>query len=204
LICFFQGFDIKSSIHNVLTNKYAPNKHSLRKEYHKMEEEHTGHSRLFAILAIALIGLLVLGLLGIGGVFVIRQNLQGQAVLSQSTPTLMIELPNPTATFTPIKLAATNTPQPTPTSTPVLAAGGAGGEEAAVSSTDGTNRGNGQAAQGIPLSQSNPNREPVSGAAEAALPEEVPETGLGALEAVLIAAGLVTVLFVTRRMRMSL
>lgn len=169
-----------------------------------MEEEHTGHSRLFAILAISLIGLLVLGLLGIGGVFVIRQNLQEQAVLSQPTPTLVIKLPNPTATFTPIKLAATNTPQPTPTNTPVLAASNASGEEAAVSSTDGDAPGSSQPAQDNPLSQAIPKAPPVAGAAEAGLPEEVPETGLGALEAVLIAAGLVVVLFVTRRMRMAL
>ena len=50
-----------------------------------MEDEHTGQSRLFVILAIALIGLLVLGLLGIGGVFVIRQNLQEQAALTQTS-----------------------------------------------------------------------------------------------------------------------
>ena len=70
-----------------------------------MAEENTGQSRLFVILAIALIGLLVLGLLGIGGVFVIRQNLQEQAALTNPTPTLLLQLPNPTATFTPIKPA---------------------------------------------------------------------------------------------------
>ena len=83
-----------------------------------MEEESTRQSRLFVILAIALIGLLVLGLLGIGGVFVIRQNLEEQAALSRPTPTLMIMLPEPSPTFTPVKAAATSTPAPTPTNTP--------------------------------------------------------------------------------------
>ena len=63
-----------------------------------MRKEDIGQSRLFVILAIALVGLLILGLLGIGGVFVIRQNLQGQAALTEPTPTLIIRLPNPTAT----------------------------------------------------------------------------------------------------------
>ena len=44
-----------------------------------MEEETRGPNRLFVILAVSLIGLLVLGLLGVGGVFVIRQNLHQPA-----------------------------------------------------------------------------------------------------------------------------
>ncbi len=160
-----------------------------------MEEEQVGQSRLFVILDIALIGLLVLGLLGIGGVFIIRQNLQEQAALA-ATPTLVIRLPNPSATFTPIKPVATNTPQPTPTNTPVLVPG-ANGEEAAVGSA---NPDSSAANQSKPT----PTRTPVPGAAVAGLPEQVPETGLGALEAVLIAVGLGAVLFVARRMRMAL
>ena len=66
-----------------------------------MEEETTGQNRLFVILAISLIGLLVLGLVGIGGVFIIRQNLDKQAVASRPTPTLVTILPNATPTFTP-------------------------------------------------------------------------------------------------------
>ncbi len=163
-----------------------------------MEEESTHQSRLFVILAIALIGLLVLGLLGIGGVFVIRQNLQEQAALVQPTPTLMIRLPNPTATFTPVKPAATNTPAPTPTNTPVVGPGGAAapGEAAAV----GSNSGGG--VPGLPL----PNKPPAGGAStagDAERPQNVPETGLGGLEIVLIALGLVIVLFVARRWRMA-
>ena len=159
-----------------------------------MEEEHTGHSRLFVILALALIGLLVLGLLGIGGVFVIRQNLQEQAALAQTTPTIVIKLPNPTATFTPVKPAATNTPAPTPTSTPVFAPGG---EQASVGGN-----GKNDSGQGKPINIL-PTKSPVTGASEAGLPDPVPETGLGALEVVLISAGLVAVLFIARRLRAS-
>lgn len=162
-----------------------------------MEEESTHQSRLFVILAIALIGLLVLGLLGIGGVFVIRQNIQEQAALTLPTPTLMIRLPNPTATIAAVKPPATNTPAPTPTNTPVV--GGsqpAEGEVAAVGSV-GTGK-NQEGPKGLPL----PN-QPGKNGSTAETPSEVPDTGLGGLEAVLIAIGLAVVLFVARRMRMS-
>ena len=84
------------------------------------EEEGRGTNRLFMILAISLVGLLVLGLLGVGGVFVIRQNLQQQTVASRPTPTLIIRLPNPTATSARVNIPPTNTPAPTPTNTPVI------------------------------------------------------------------------------------
>ena len=168
-----------------------------------MEEESTRQSRLFVILAIALIGLLVLGLLGIGGVFVIRQNMQEQAALSRPTPTLMIKLPDPSPTFTPVKSAATSTPAPTPTNTPVVGAEGkkpAAGELAAAGSTGVNNNDQGEGAIGLPL----PEKTTADGggaAAAAETPETVPETGLGGLEIILIAVGLVLVLLVTRRMR---
>lgn len=171
-----------------------------------MEEESTRQSRLFVILAIALIGLLVLGLLGIGGVFVIRQNLQEQAARSKPTPTLSIGLPLPSPTFTPIRAEATSTPAPTPTSTPVLSPGGgnATGEQASVGNgRPGEDGGEGQPAEGLTLPKPTPNRE-ASGAGGANTPGAVPQTGLGALEAILIAGGLIAVLFVARRLRMSL
>ena len=168
-----------------------------------MEEESTGQSRLFVILAIALIGLLVLGLLGIGGVFVIRQNLQQQAALARPTPTLLIRLPDPSPTFTPVRAAFTSTPAPTPTNTPVLNAGGSpGGEEAAVGGNNGSEDAGGQTSIGLPL----PTKTPIAGASTAGAsekPDTVPETGLGGLEIILIAVGLAIVLFVARRMRMS-
>ncbi len=164
-----------------------------------MEEESTRQSRLFVILAVALIGLLVLGLLGIGGVFVIRQNLQQQAAMVRPTPTLLIRLPDPSPTFTPVKPVATNTPAPTPTNTPVLNGGSsANGEGAAIGSSS-TNEQNGI---NLPL----PSKTPVAGASTAGAtekPEAVPETGLGGLEIILIAAGLAIVLFMARRMRTS-
>src|SRR6185503_20162491 len=96
------------------------------------EEEEGGQNRLFVTLAIALIGLLVLGLLGVGAVFIIRQNIDQEDVAAQPSPTLLIRLPNPTATFTPVPKIPTNTPMLTPTNTPVLAPGGSTGQEAAV------------------------------------------------------------------------
>lgn len=166
------------------------------------EEEGIGQSKLFVILAIALIGLLVLGLMGIGGVFVIRQNLREQAALAQPSPTLVVKLPNPTATFTPVTPAVINTPAPTPTSTPVLAPGG---EAASVGG--GTNQGDnaeknnanqGEQTEG-PILKPASTRSPTEGAT----PGEVPKTGLGGLNAILITLALVAVLFIARRMRMT-
>ena len=161
-----------------------------------MEEETTGgQNRLFVILAISLIGLLVLGLVGIGGVFIIRQNLEQQTVASHPTPTLMAILPNATATFTPAPPKATNTPLPTPTNTPVLVGQSDGGQGAA--SAQGS-------AQSSPTPKAWPTRTPVPGAAQAGASNTsnvVPETGIGGLEAVLIAIGLTGVLFAARRLR---
>ncbi len=162
------------------------------------EEKSTGQNRLFVILAISLIGLLVLGLLGVGGVFIIRQNLQEQAAASRATPTLITILPNATPTFTPIRPLSTNTPAPTPTNTAVLAPRNASGEEAASSSAE-------EAAQAnsTPTPKPSPTRTPVPGASAASATNVVPETGIGGLEAVLIALALTGVLFVARRLRTS-
>jgi hypothetical protein len=158
------------------------------------EEEEEGQNRLFVTLAIALIGLLVLGLLGVGAVFIIRQNIDQQAVAVQPSPTLLIRLPNPTATFTPAPKIPTNTPMPTPTNTPVLAPGGANGQEAASGS---------KAQESSPTPKPSPTRTPAPGAAPAGT-TVVPETGFGGLEAALIAVGLAAVLFIARRLRMSI
>ena len=154
------------------------------------EEEEGGQNRLFVTLAIALIGLLVLGLLGVGAVFIIRQNIDQQSVAAQPSPTLLIRLPNPTATFTPAPKIPTNTPMPTPTNTPVLAPGN--GQEAAASKQESS-----------PTPKPLPTRTPVPGGATAGT-AVVPETRFGVLEAALIAIGLAGVLFIARRLRMSL
>ena len=154
------------------------------------EEEEGGQNRLFVTLAIALIGLLVLGLLGVGAVFIIRQNIDQQSVAAQPSPTLLIRLPNPTATFTPAPKIPTNTPMPTPTNTPVLAPGN--GQEAAASKQESS-----------PTPKPLPTRTPVPGGATAGT-AVVPETGFGGLEAALIAIGLAGVLFIARRLRMSM
>jgi hypothetical protein len=83
----------------------------------------------------------------------------------------------------------TDIPAVTPTNTPVIIPGS--GEEAAV--------GGSQNKQNTPW----PTRTPVSPGAETAATQTVPETGLGAFELVLIAAALIIVFFVARRMRMA-
>ena len=159
-----------------------------------MDDEQVGQSRLFVILAIALVGLLVLGLLGIGGVFVIRQNLQEQSTASQPRPTPIIRLPEPTPTPAPVKPPPTNTPAPTPTNTPVVEPGSVSGEEAAVGNID-NNDSSGNPGGFLP--------KPPANGADPAMPDQVPETGLGAIEAILIAMGLISVVFIARRMRMA-
>jgi hypothetical protein len=171
------------------------------------EEEGSGQSKLFVILAIALIGLLVLGLMGIGGVFVIRQNLREQAELAQPAPTVIIKLPNPTATFTPVaKAAATNTPAPTPTNTPVLVSGGeaasVGGSENTGNTPEQNNADQGAQTEG-PILKPGATRAPSGGTSGGATPGEVPNTGLGGLDAALIALALLAVLFIARRMRLA-
>lgn len=163
------------------------------------EEEGTGQSRLFVIMSIALIGLLVLGLLGIGGVFVIRQNMEEQALASRPTPTVLVRLPEPSATAPPTRVP-TNTPAPTPTNTPVVSSEGAapaasgqlGGDTGAVGSDSG---------QEAPAAQPSPTRTPAP-AAEIASATEVPNTGLGAAESVALAGGLIALFFVARRLRL--
>jgi hypothetical protein len=157
-----------------------------------MEEEGRGANRLFVILAISLIGLLVLGLLGVGGVFVIRQNMQEQESASRPTPTLIIRLPNPTPTATRVLIQPTNTPAPTPTSTPVVAPG-AEGQEAAVGNKQGQN----------PAPQASPTRTPVPKGKPVSTNTAMPQTGVGGLEIVLSAAGLIAVFFAARRLRMA-
>lgn len=160
------------------------------------EEEEGGHqNRLFVILAVALIGLLVLGLVGIGGVFIVRQNMREQAA-AWPTPTLLVRLPNPSATFTPT-LLPTNTPAPTPTNTPVLAQGSGRGQEAASKQEGDSNQTPPTEPTEAPPT---PTRTPVAGAAPVGS-TMVPETGIGGMGAALIGIGLAGVFFIARRLR---
>jgi hypothetical protein len=159
------------------------------------EEEGTGQNRLFVTLAVALIGLLVLGLLGVGAVFIIRQNLNEQTVAVQPSPTLLIKLPNPTATFTPAPKIPTNTPMPTPTNTPVLIPGKA--EEAAAA-------GKKEQQEQQPVLTLKATNTPVPKAGPAATQQQIPQTGFGGLEIALIAVGLAAVLFIARRLRTTI
>ena len=83
---------------------------------------------------------------------------------------------------------------PTPTNTPVVVGKSDSGEAAASSKGS---------AQGSPTPkiQLLPNRTPAPDAAAPGTSNVVPETGIGGLEAVLIAIGLTGVLFVARRLR---
>lgn len=168
-----------------------------------MEEETTGQSKLFVILAVSLVGLLVLGLLGIGGVFVIRQNLQEQAALAKPSSTIVVNLPQPTATPRPTNTAVVPTPVNTPVSSASVAKNDSGEEAAVGTKSDQTESEDEDKEVGLPLPKPAASRTPVAGASKAATPGEVPNTGLGALEAVLIAVGFGTVLIVARRMRLS-
>ena len=86
-----------------------------------MESEDAGsNSRLFLIIAIALIGLICIGLVGLGGVFILTQQtrLQEVAALQPTLPPTPLP-PTFTPTTTPT-LPATDTPEPTPTGTLVI------------------------------------------------------------------------------------
>jgi hypothetical protein len=181
-----------------------------------MEEETTGQSKLFVIMAVALIGLLVLGLVGIGGVFVIRQNMREQQLAAQRVaPTVVINLPQPTAAFAPAAPTPTNT-RALPTATPTaVTAPGSNGEQASISQADGNAKpGEAEDAAGqketvgetdqngangvmLPLPHNKP------GASAATTPSEVPNTGLGAMDAVLMALAFIAVLAMARWMRLA-
>lgn len=178
-----------------------------------------GGNRLFVILAVALTGLIVLGLIAIGGVLLIRNMNNSQEAIVQngedslSTPTLELasvveETPTPTVTHTPVPLIPTDTPQPTltPTNTPVVPSsadasvngdtttdnGDTATDDADSSTTDGGGVTSAAKATNTPV----PVGVPTSN-------NQVPPTGAGGFELVLIAVGLLAVLFASRWMRKS-
>ncbi len=163
-----------------------------------MEEENLGHSRLFVFLAVALIGLLVLGLLGIGGVIVIRKDVEQQSMASRPTPTALIRLPTPKSTSTPT-IVPTKTPLSTPTSTAVMQAHAQG--EVAAANRGGSSPG-GEATSSAQNSSPTPKvvLPTVIGGGSAGK-ATVPQTGVDGFETMLIVASLVAVLAVARRLR---
>ena len=173
--------------------------------FEEEEDEVSGQSRLFVILSIALIGLLVLGLLGIGGVFVIRQNIEEQALASRPTPTLVIRLPESTPAAQSPSVVATNTPAPTATNTPVVQPG-SGGEAAASSQTGATENVEQENGDEAGTQAEAPAKRAATATPEVppeiATASEVPDTGLGAVESVALALGLITLFVFARRMRM--
>jgi len=151
-----------------------------------------GNNKIFVMIAILLVGMLVLGLLAIGGVVAFGTFNRGmQAARPTATSTLPAIAQAPTPTWTPTATPTpipSNTPLPTETATPVvMETPGSGGEVAAQGGEGGT---------------ATPTYTPtgVPGATPAAQ-GSTPDTGIGGLEAVLIGAGLIAVLFITRRLR---
>lgn len=158
-------------------------------------------NKVLVLVAVFLVGLLVLGLLAIGGIVAFDSFNQAQETAQNtetSTPPAVSQLPTATNTRAPSPTPKpTRTPRPEPTNTPA-------GRET-ITSPDGEAEGGDmgiQAVEGGPASQSpTPNSSPVPGATPAASQESTPDTGIGGLEAVLIAVGLIGVLFITRRLR---
>ncbi|MGC8878605.1 MAG: hypothetical protein ACP5R2_05225 [Anaerolineae bacterium] len=152
------------------------------------------NNKLFVMIAIFLVGMLVLGLFAIGGV-VIFGTVNRQAARPTPTATLaVVKLPpTPTITFTPTATPLpTNTPLPTPTNTPVVQA------TATPSLIESAPEVSGQAEAPISAPTWTPALE-----ASVAAEESTPDTGIGGIEMVLIAVGLVGVLFIARRLRTS-
>ncbi|HIP96791.1 MAG TPA: hypothetical protein EYH32_06195 [Anaerolineae bacterium] len=148
-------------------------------------EGEEGRNRLFIIIAIGLAGMLVCGLLGIGGymLFIKPRGDQSavatrQAVAQRATLIAQQATSTPTATATSPALP-TAPPSPTPTSTPT------------------------QIATNTPVVP--PTNTPVPGAATPTPTwgGGTPDTGIGGLGAVLLAAGLMVLAFVVRRVRLA-
>lgn len=164
-----------------------------------------GSNSLFIIVAVGLAGLIVLGLIAIGGVLYIRsQNaaLQIAQITPEATPTIDLanidDTPTPATTATPTStqtsspLVPADTPTPTATSTPVVqptntrvVADGETGSDATPTATR------------TPIPVGTP-------AGNQPTPAEVPNTGAGGLELGLIGAGLLAVLFISRRLRQTI
>jgi cytoskeletal protein RodZ len=177
-------------------------------------ESENGQNKLFIVLVASLVGLLVLGLVGIGGVFVLRQNMD-QAIAAQSSPTMVIKLPPP-VTPTPRMPESTNTPAPTPTSTSVIKSGEDVSPAAAsnlqtdadstVSDGESETANAGGSNDGSPTPKPSPTTAttPIGGNSSTGTAKTaVPNTGLNAFQTILVAIGLVTVLLVARRLRTS-
>lgn len=153
------------------------------------------NNKLFVMIAIFLVGMLVLGLFAIGGV-VIFGTINRQSARPTPTATLaVVKLPpTPTITSTPTATPLpTHTPLPTPTNTPVVQA------TATPSLIESAPEVSGQAEAPIP----DPTWTPPALEASVAAEESTPDTGIGGIEMVLIAVGLVGVLFIARRLRTS-
>lgn len=158
-------------------------------------EPEEGGNRLFIILAVGLAGLVVLGLVAIGGVLIMK-NIRNQQTLAQATvtvptPTLMVAeevIPTPTATYTPVPALPTEPAQPTPTNTPV------------VMPTNTPTQAEAATAAAAPTTAPAATKTPVPVGTPAGN-NQVPNTGVGGFELSLIAAGLLAVVIVSRRLR---
>lgn len=149
-----------------------------------------GNNKVFVSIGIFLVGLLVLGLLAVGGMVALGSiNRAQQAAEPTGTSTLpaVAKAPTPTLTRPPSPtLMPSNTSLPTITNTPVVKATLA--PEGDVG---------GQAESAGPVTPSHTPAVVATPVSE----QSTPDTGIGGLEALLIAAGLIGVLFITRRLR---
>jgi hypothetical protein len=153
-----------------------------------------GHNRLFVLLALFLVGLLVLGLIVTGGVVAFNTFNQAQKAANPTATTTapaLAKAPTPT-------LALTSSPTPKPTKTKLPTRTRTPVTTSDVAPTAGADMGV-QAEIGGPLTPTAV-MSPAPGATPASQ-ETTPDTGIGGLEAVLIAAGLVGILIVSRRLR---
>ena len=154
-----------------------------------------GHNRLFVLLALFLVGLLVLGLIVTGGVVAFNTFNQAQKAANPTATTTapaLAKAPTPT-------LALTSSPTPKPTKTKLPTRTRTAGYNVRRRTNGGSGHGGtsgnrrtayANCRDGLRLPEQ---RRPAR--------KTTPDTGIGGLEAVLIAAGLVGILIVSRRLR---
>ena len=148
-------------------------------------EEEQGRNRVFFIIAIGMVGLILIGLLAVVYYFIYEKPRRDEQRAAQATQvvaeatavareTALAPTDTPLPTPTPVP---TNTPLPTPTprvtNTPVLPPAGT-------------------LEPGAPT----PTRTPVGSG-------QIPATGIGGLGAVLAAVGLVAVILIARKLRLT-
>jgi len=172
----------------------------------------SGNNRQFVLIAVFLVGMLVLGLVAIFVVVLFGLSKTPTTARVTATPTLAALVRAPTFTPTPLPPTATpvptNTAPPTPTNTPVIPPSATPTSAPLTPEVGPQAEPAGQMPSGAgvnvtPAAQPTPTRTPPAGAVKAGEQSTTPNTGIGGIEALFIAAGLVVVLIVTRRLRLQ-